>query len=286
MKALTALALSAVAFASQEKTYDLKLETKPVQGQRSEQAETDSMKMVMKVNGRTAVAQENAKEFAASEEILSVDSDLGTKRRWTFSKAARTSEGKTVPYAFQGKIVIVTQAKGKELAFALDGGAELSKEDVAGLKSFAGKKEEGKPGGAELFAPDRPVKTGETWTKDLKKLVEAILDKEMAKAVDLANSKLSFTLKSVESRGGVEYGKITGVMEFSFTAFGPLKLEQPIPMTFTVDLDCCIDGKLPDGQLKMKGEMKGKSAADTEQGKIELEIEMTMEGNKTVKSSK
>jgi len=286
MSMLIALALAAATVGVQEKTYDLKFDTKPVQGRKSDQSEKEFMKMIMKVNGQAAAREEQYKDFAASEEVLSVDPEQGTKRRWTFSKAKRKSEGSIVPYTFQGKSVVLTHAKGKEPLFVLEGEGELTKEDVDGLKSYAGLKKSGGPSGAELFAPDKPVKAGETWTKDLKKIVDAMLGPEMAKSIDLAASKFSFALKSVENRGGAEFGKISGSMELSFTAFGPLKLDQPIPMKFTVEIDACIDGKLPDGEMKMRGEMFGKSPTTTEKGQIEIEMDLTMEGTKSIKSSK
>ncbi len=273
--------------AAQDKTYDLKLDPKPVKGHQSEQLEKTVMKMVMKVNGQPAGGMTDEKVFAAAEEILAVDADDRTKRRWTFSKAARHVEGKSVPYGFEGKTVLMTDAKGKARAFELDGGGVLSEEDLEGLKeAFDDAKEEGKPSASDLFAPPKPVKAGESWTSDVKKAVETMFDKEMAGAIDAGKSKLGFTLKSVETRGGVEYGKIAGTMELAFGAFGPLKLDEPIAMKFAVDLDVCIDKKLPDGVMKMKGEMKGKSPATTDAGKIEIEIDMTMDMEKTVRSTK
>jgi len=286
METLIALALAAVIVGVQDKTYDFKLESKSVQGHKCEQAEREFVKMIMKVNDQPVAKSEKFKEFAASEEILSVDSDQGTKRRWTFSKAKRKTEGSIVPYIFQGKSVVLTDAKGKHPVFVLEGGGELTKEDLEDLRSYAGLKKEGRPSGAELFAPDKPVKVGTTWTKDLKKIVEAMLGNEMAKQVDPAASRVSFTLKSVENRGGAEYGKISGFTELSFIAFGPLKLDRPIAMKFTVDIDACIDGTLPDGEMKMRGEMYGKSPAATEKGQVEIELDFTLEASRTVKSSK
>ena len=272
---------------TQDKTYDLKLDPKPVKGHKSEQLEKTSMKMVMKVNGTPAGGMTDDKVFAAAEEILAVDADDRTKRRWTFSKATRLVEGKAVPYGFQGKTVTMTDAKGKAREFAVEGGGAISEEDLAGLKeAFDDAKVEGKPSGSELFAPPKPVKAGESWTSDVKKAVQTMFDEEMAAAIDPAKSKLGFTLKSVETRAGVEFGKIEGTMELAFTSFGPLKLDQPILMKFTVDLDACIDKKLPDGVMKMKGEMKGKSPATTDAGKIEIEMDMTMDMEKTVKTTK
>ena len=113
-----------------------------------------------------------------------------------------------------------------------------------------------------------------------------MFDEEMAGAVDPAKSKLGFTLRSVETRAGVEFGKIEGTMELAFNSFGPLKLDQPILMKITVNLDTCIDKKLPDGVMKMKGELKGKSPATTDAGKIEIEMDITVDMEKSVKTTK
>lgn len=276
-----------LAVAAQDKTYDLKLESKPVKGHKSEQHEKTSMKMVMKVNGQPAGVQADEKVFAAAEEILDVDADGQAKRRWTFTKATHLHDDKPEPYGFQGKAVIVSDSKGKPRTFTYADGGAVAEHDLEGLKeAFDDPKTEGKASGADLFAPPKPVKAGESWSGDVKKVVAMMFDAEMAEAVDLAKSKLSFTLKSVETRGGVEYGKVTGGMDLTFSAFGPLKLEQPMAMKFSVEMDVCVDGKLPDGVIKMKGGMKGKSPASVEANKVEIEIDMSMEMDKSVKTTK
>jgi hypothetical protein len=113
-----------------------------------------------------------------------------------------------------------------------------------------------------------------------------MFDEEMSGAVDLEKSKTLFTLKSVETRDGAEFGKIEGMMELSLGQMGPMKLETPILFKVSLTADACIDGKLPDGVLVMKAEMKGKSAAAGPSGKIELDLDMTATGKKTAKTAK
>lgn len=274
-----------LAVAAQEKTYDVKLEAKPVKGHKSDQYEKATLKMSMKVNGQAAGDQVEETVFSAAEEILDVDSDGQAKRRWVFTRATHLHDGKPEAYGFQGKTVIRTAAKGKPTAYAYEDGGALGEHDLEGIKDAFDSKGTGK-GGSELFSPPKPVKAGESWSGDIKKIAAAMFDDEMAGGVDLTQSKLSFTLKSVESRGGVDFGKVAGVMELAFTSMGAMKFEQPMVMKFTVDIDGCIDGKLPDGIQRLKGEMKGKTAATAQGNKIEVQFDMSLNAEKTVKSAK
>ncbi len=182
----------------------------------------------------------------------------------------------------------ITHTKGQARTFALeDGGAFLDGDLAALKKAFIGgedNSESGKPSGAEVFAPRSPVKVGESWTPDLKTIVSAMLDREMAAGVDLEKSRAVFTLKSVERRAGADYGVIEGVLEVPLRQMGPMTLETPILFRITMSLDACIDGTLPDGVLNMAVEMKGKSPVAGPNGQVEMTLDMTATGKATVKT--
>ena len=289
MKMPLTLLLAFLAIPAQEKTYDLKLERKPVKGHKAELVDTSSMKMTMKVTGLPepmSVAEESS--YAATEEVLSAEADGSSVKSWKFSKASKLKDGQTAPLSFQGKTVTVKHTKGKPREFTLDGGGPIAKEDLTSLqKAFMGGDDKpGQPSGADLFAPQKPVKVGESWNPDLKALVNAMFDAEMSGGVDLAKSSCKITLKSVETRAGVEFGKIEGTMELSMVQFGPMKLDAPIALKMVLSMDCAIDGESPDGVLNMKAEMKGKSSAAGPDGKLDLDIDMTMTGQMSLKSIK
>ena len=273
---------------AQDKTYDLKLDWKPVAGHKTELAETSNMKMVMKITGQPEpmnMAEDTS--LAATEEVVSADAQGGSERTWKFSKAMQSKEGPLAPLSFQGKTVVLKHAKGKGREFSIDK-AEPSAEDLATLRKafMAGDEKPGEATGAEIFAPKKPVKVGESWSPDLKSIVKSMFDAEMAEAIDPAKSKAMFTLKSVESRGGVEFGKIEGVLELALGMMGPMKLETPLMLKMTMDADHCIDGKLPDGAMTLKAELKGKSSAAGPAGKIDIDLDMTMKGQTSTKTVK
>lgn len=288
LKIILALALCAFT-TTQDKTYDLRLEAKPVKGHKSELTETSVMKMTMKMTGLPEAMQMGEEgNFAATQEVLAADADGGSELKWTFSKATQVKEGQNVALGFQGKTVLVKHAKGKPREFSYEGGTPIAEQDLAPLKKafMGGDEKGGEPSGADMFAPKKPVKVGESWSLDLKAVAKGMFDADMADAVlyDKATSK--FTLKSVESRNGADFGKIEGVMELPLGSMGPMKLDAPIVLKMTIDADACIDGKLPDHVVKIKAEMKGKTAAAGPNGKIDIDMDMTMSGNLTAKTAK
>ena len=136
-----------------------------------------------------------------------------------------------------------------------------------------------------LFSPKKPVRAGESWSPDLKALAASI-DPDMAAGIDFARSSSKLTLTSVETRGGVDFGTIDGEIQFALGQMGPMKLGVPVPMKMTVHLVACIDGKQPDGVMRMDMTMKGQTTADGPMGKMDLGIDITMTGLKTVKTVK
>jgi hypothetical protein len=288
---LRLLALSLIlpaAGLAQDKAYDLKLNKwKPVAGHKTQLGETLDMKMKMSVKQGEQVLQQaeqpKAHAFAGVEEVLKAGEDGSAELRWTFSKAEHLEEGKMVKYAFHSKPVRVTVKADKSREFKYDDGKAVDEEDLAGLKeAFDGSEQNsGKPKAEDVFAPKKPVKVGESWSPAVKD-VAVMLGPELADSVDPVKSKTSFTLKSVESRGGAEFGKIEGGFELVLTQMGPMKLDTPMTMKMTVTMDVCIDGKLPDGVMKMTGQMKGLSSVTAEGGvKIDLDLDMKVTGDLT-----
>src|SRR6185295_5120962 len=156
MKLITIALLSVFAVAAQDKTYDLKMEAKPVKGHKSDLTESMVMKMTMKITGvpdAMNLGEEN--NYAATEEILSAEADGSSERKWKFTKATQNKEGQNVALGFQGKTVSVKHTKGKPREFAYEGGGMIAEEDMAPLKKafMGGDDKPGKPSGADMFAP-------------------------------------------------------------------------------------------------------------------------------------
>jgi hypothetical protein len=272
------LALGLLAAAAQDKTYDLKLDALPKPGQMFQVDASRHMKMGLQANGQPAGAQEDKKLFAGTEEVVSVGPDGAQELRWTFTKAQRLEEDAMKPYGFHGKTIRVKKARKAAATYAYDDGGPVSEEDLKGLQeSFDG---DGKGDASKAFAPPKPVKVGESWEPD-PVAVASTFEEGMAGAVDPAKSKVRFTLVSVETRGGAEFGKIEGTLTLALNAMGPMKLETPMLLKMSVELDVCIDGSAPAGVMKMKGELKGASDVDAQGQKVRLDIDLTMVGVKS-----
>lgn len=266
---LAAALIAAALCAVQDPAYDLKLDTPRKPGQKHALKEFNTMKMVMKANGELAGENEEKKHFEASEEVVAAG-----EHRWAFAKAERLAEGMMKPYGFAGKTVVVKSAPGKERSFAYADGSALADEDLEGIKDAFDEDAGGEKDPAKLLAPGKPVKVGESWSPNVAEVAK-MFDEEMASAVDPKKSSAKFTLKSVEKRGGADYGKIEGLIELALGSMGPMKLETPLVMKMAVDLDVCIDGSSSAGTMKVKAELKGASEAGVEGQKIKIDLDLT-----------
>jgi hypothetical protein len=290
MKSLLVAAIALTFAGVQDKTYDLRLEWKPLKGHQSALDENGVMTLSIKAAGMGEVAassEQNA--LSAVETIVSADGEGGSQRTWKFSTATQERDGRKIPLGFQGKTVRITHIKGSSRTFGLEDGGELSADDLTVLKkAFMGPGENeaqaGKPSGAEMLAPKAPVKVGESWSPDLKTLASGLLDDDMSASLDLDKSKSVFTLKAVERRDGAEFGKIGGLIEFALGQLGPMKLETPLIFKIVMNADACIDGTIPDGVMVMTAEMKGVSLVTGPTGKIEVTIDMSASGKHTIRT--
>lgn len=198
---LSALGMSAQ---DQPKKYDLKLTWKnAVEGHKSELSQDDSQAMMMKVlngDGKILTQQEDnrSRSFAAVEVISKIEDGKPAVSRWTFSKATQHREDQDVPFAFQGRTVVVTKDPASKKHFAFDDGKPVSTEDatvLAGL--WDSETEPGKLSGEEIFAPKSPVAVGEQWMPDIATIAQGL---EIGDGIDLKRSTVKATLKSTEMR--------------------------------------------------------------------------------------
>jgi len=288
MKVPLIVMLALVATIPQGKMYSLKLEWKPVAGYKSELSETTSMKMTFTGAGQPSMINEERTSFAATEEVASATADGGSELIWRFSEATQFKDGRMVPLGFQGKTVRVKHLKGQPRTFSLDGGGAIGDEDLAVLKKafMGGEDKPGEPTGADIFAPKAPVRVGESWSPDLRAVATGMFDADVSLAVDLTKSRSTFTLVSVEARSGADYGRMDGLLELALGQLGPMRLDTPIPLKMTVTGDFCIDGTRPDGVIRMEMSMKGASSFAGPAGKIPVDLDMTMNAQKTVRTVK
>jgi hypothetical protein len=281
--ALTIACLFAVAMSAQDqpKKYDLKLTWKDaVEGHKSELSQDDSQAMMLKVlnsDGKVLTQQEDnrSRSFAAVEVISKIRDGKPAVSRWTFSKATQHREDQDVPFAFQGRTVVVTKDPAGKNHFAFDDGKPVPTEDatvLAGL--WDGETEPGELSGEEIFAPKSPVAVGEQWMPDIATIAQGL---KLGDGIDLKRSTVKATLKSTEMRNGVEFGHIKLFMELWLTKFGPMQLDNPILMKGEGDIDACIDGAQPDGTMNTTIEAKGDSPASVKSPPREVQISFDLE---------
>jgi len=274
--------LSSVALHAQDqpKKYDVKLDWKAVEGHKSELAFDDSqlVRMVISTNDREIMKREDkqSRSFAAVEVIVKTKDDKPAVSRWTFSKATQQSSDRNTPFAFQGRTVVVTKDPGRGRLFAFDNGEAVAPEDAAVLAQLWGS--DNKPGelsGEEIFAPKQPVSVGETWTPDVATIARELKFGD----VDVKRSSAKATLKSAETRNGVEFGKVELQFELWLTKFGPMQLEKPAVMKAAGDIDACLDRTLPDGTMRMTMEAKADGPATMGEPPTRVQVSFEMKAN-------
>jgi hypothetical protein len=281
--ALTIACLFAVVMSAQEqpKKYDLKLTWKnAVEGYKSELSQDESQAMMMKVlnsDGKILNQEEDnrSRSFAAVEVISKIEDGKPAVSRWTFGKATQHTGDQDVPFAFQGRTVVVTKDPANKNHFAFDDGNPVSTEDatvLAGL--WEGKTEPGEHTDEEIFAPKSPVAVGEQWIPDIAIIAQSL---KLGDVIDLKRSTAKATLKSTEMRDGEEFGHIKLFMDLWLTKFGPMQLDNPVLTKVEIDIDACIDGAQPDGTLNVTMNAKGYSAASVDSPPREVQLSINLE---------
>jgi len=277
-----ALALSLVARAEDAaRTYDIKIEQKPVVGQKTDSVKTTSMKTKMKMVQDGQVLKEEGKEENGSYEftceVTAVDGDEMTGATWTFRKATHLEGGQPVAWGFEGKTVTGKLGEDGAWEFACEDESELSEEEVAGIKDATGKKKKkGKdePDMDDVFKPKNPVKVGESWSPDLEALAKSFGGDNLK--VDVEDSKATCTLKSVETRDGATCGTILVDIDLSIGSIPPMTFNEPFHFAIAFKLDVCIDGSRPDGKMSATLKLDGTRKATMKQGKQTMNCDMSL----------
>jgi len=273
-----------------QKTYDLKFRWKPTVGHKLEHGETrvHTTKVLVK-NGEEVLNEVNQRQeraLSAAVEILKVENEKAAESTWTFSKAERLEEGKLVPYGFQGKTVRVTRKPDGGYEFIYGDDSKPAEADLAALQETVWSDDrKDRPAAEELLAPKTPVKVGESWQPGVKEVVQAMMS-HLSESIDLAKSTVVFTLKSVENRGGIEFGRIQGTLDLLFAKMGPMSLDKPVPLKLVVTIDACLDRTVPDGTVLMKFEMKGTSPVTANGVALTVDIDMNGQFVKVRKTAK
>ncbi len=263
------LAVTAVFWALQdpEKSFELKFKRPPVEGLREEFTADiiKKNKLVIRAKEQKVDEKQNAESysFQGTDEVLKVGGEKPCLTRRTLTRATKTVDGKESQLAFVNKSVLVTIDEDGTRGYRYEGGDELTPEETTDLhQSFLGgapkpKREKGETSGTEAFMPGKPVKVGESWDVDLKAAIKSSAGPGRELTIDETRSKGRMTLVRVETRDGIEFGRVEGCFELAITRMGNLELDTPLVYKVTATLDVAIDGKHGDGVGTFVIEFKG-----------------------------
>ena len=281
------LAAAVPAFAADE-AYALKL-YKEKDGdviKKTKKMKTDGTVNVAVAGMKIDEKQKGSENIAYTEEIVAwpADAKRATKLQRTYEKVDRTSDkGEEVKSYLVGKTVVVDRSKDKP-AYTVDGKAPTDDQQKELDAEFNKKSDDMTK--HELM-PDKPVKVGDTWKIDKKKVTAAMGDLQ-GFVFDEDKSEFTGKLVKAAKKDGALHGTIEFTLKFALTEF-PLGPNMSTPadagseMTFKVTMDACLDGTMPGEKVEMSMKMMVKAKLPMD-GK--LEVDSTITGTETEEPAK
>lgn len=264
---LLLLALGQACAVAPSRSHDLCRGWKPVAGHRAELSVNlqGSKRLVYSSGGRLFkedAGSEN-RSFRSVHEVVSYGSDGTRVGRLAVSLAEGSRNGQTFRFGFHGKSVHVSCGADGGLTFWTEEGRPFEGEALIAVFQACPMPHPQEKGIAVNSAcqPPGPVAVGASWRCSPRQIAVGLLDKDMVPAVDLQQSAVVLTLKSVEVRAGVEWARVEGAGELVITNHGGIRFDPPLSARVTVEIEACIDGTLPDATLSMACLLKPRSRA-------------------------
>lgn len=257
-------------------TYTIVIKFRPEVGKAVAVRQTEKMGGSMKMvdGGKTLVDKkgDDFHETAYVETLMEAGDKLPKKFKRKYEKAVKTEMSKTTKKSYEGK-TIVFESMGDQYKASVEGGGAVSD---AELQKLAGGVDENVMM-EEILVPTKPVKVGETWTIDPKKLEMAFGKKD---SLDLSKSRGEAKLAKVYPKDGKQFG----VIEFNFTVamteMSKAKVDPPITVTTTGNMDAPIDGSSTAINTTLNGKMVGKGKVEAGPKKLDLDMNMEMSGRR------
>lgn len=225
---------------------------------------------------------ETTEKFEFTEEVIDAPADPKDKKGFSKVKRAYTEaeikgdeEGGDLGLA--GKTVVITGKEGK-YEYRLDDGSDVSE---AAKKHFD---EEFRDTGVsdDDILPDKPVKPGDTWTIDVKKMLATLPEGMTA---DAAGSSASGKLVKTYKKDGKTYGVLEVTLELTITKFKQDDDEESVglksgsKLTIDMTFDGCLDGTSHD--MTSKQHTKGELRPDVPEVELVIKIETTRNSTTT-----
>jgi hypothetical protein len=265
-------------------TYDLKLSFKRPVGssQVVKDRDREKGKFVVSDTGGNALSTQDldtSTELVYTETVLEKGDKKPSKFQRAYEKAVKTTGAKAEKLPYEGRTVVYTLKDGK-YECTTKGEPALPE---ATLKELASKESADSSDATDLLAPKKPVKVGETWAIDAKKMAKEF-DKDGNMEMDADKSKAGGKLVKVYSKGG----KLYGVIELTLTVAikklgskdGSLTFDPPATMEMKLTLDVVIDGTSGAGVMTMTGKLNGKGNMSAADQKLTVDMNMEMSGKK------
>ncbi|MCE9567048.1 MAG: hypothetical protein K8U57_34025 [Planctomycetes bacterium] len=204
---------------------------------------------------------------------LAVEGDKATKYKRVYDKAEKLNDGVLIPFPYQGRTVVYTHKDGK-WDLTGEGNPPLSQHDIAHLIKNANHKHHLQN---KDFEPLGPVKIGETWKLDVKKVGQGFgpeLDD-----LDLEKCHAEGKLVKVFDKDGAKFGVMEFTINLAVKRMKEITFETPMSFEITVTLDTAIDASTSAGKMTMKGTMKGNGVMGPQEKKIQLEMNANLKGD-------
>jgi len=247
--ALAAVVLTAGVRA--EDTYTIKLKPAPDVGKTITVKDTETVTHSDKVtdpDGNVSPIKDGKKHTVTVDEVytetvLENGDKVPNKYKRTYEKATRKVDSKTEARSYEGRTLVFEKKDGK-YTVTPEGDKPVSKEDLAGLTRKANANSGAQD---EVFLPSKPVKVGDSWKIEGKKIVEAF-----SGDWDAEKSGGEAKLTKVYQKDGHQFGTIVLMVKME-----PGKLpkgvtfEKPPVMGMKVTLDAAFDGTSAAGVMSV-----------------------------------
>jgi hypothetical protein len=277
---VVALLSQALSAQDSDSDYDLNARWLPSVGYKTKLDQTIKVKSrgVIRLGDRLLNPVERKEEFSftAIETITKIDHDNVTEVEWSFSKATRVSDGKSVAYGFQGKAVLVKIGETTR-EFSYSDGTAPDGEDLEAIKRAFYRPNNAKkdPAVEKLLAAPKSLKIKDSWTPPGAAFLRRMLDREMARDVDYDKSKVVFTLKSVRPGRDVPIATVEGKFDIVLRRMGPIELDNPLTINSVGTVEVSMDGR-PDREITTKMELLGQSATSAPNGrKVIVDVDVS-----------
>ncbi|MFO0852616.1 MAG: hypothetical protein U0871_29250 [Gemmataceae bacterium] len=223
---------------------------------------------------------ESLEKLEYTEEVIEYPADpkdkkgaVKLKRSYTEADAVEGDEKEGLGLA--GKTVVITGKDGK-YEYALDGGGDVTE---AAKKHFDEEFRDNSVSDDDIL-PGKPVKIGDTWAIDVKKLLGSLPDGMTA---DAAGSSAGGKLTKVYQKDGKTFGVFEVTMELVLTKFKQEDEETALKagskLTIETTYDGCIDGT--SHEMTAKQVTKGELRPDVPEAELVIKIESTRNSSTT-----